>query len=474
LSTDQVIALSTAQVSNLTTAMMVALTTAQVQAIETLDIQALKTSQLATLATATVQALSTDQVIALQTSQVANLTTAGIYALTTSQIQAIETLDIQALQTGQLASLATAQAEAFTTQQVEALSTAQIHAIPSGSYSHLTTGTPIILDLNGDGVRTLGIDAGVKFDLFADGGAISTGWVSGGDGLLVLDRNHDGQINDGTELFGSATKLSNGQTASDGYAALRELDANNDGVISSEDAVYADLRVWVDSNSDGVSGAGETKTLASLGISKINLNAAVGTGTDNGNILGLTSTYETTDGQTHDAADVWFLADRTGANINTTSTSPTSVDSAIAALNVTSNPPVVGEATVSGAPVVDAALVIPLAVLQPVPEPAALNNDLRSKVSGLAQAIGTFADAGVNQMDAPVPMLAAINSGASSATPATLAMVSMVDTMKQFDANGNPFGTSVASGASTNSPLTNVPGLQNPASTGILTTGGKT
>ena len=55
---------------------------------------------------------------------------------------------------------------------------AQIAAIPTGPYSHLTTGTPIILDLNGDGVRTQSIDAGVKFDLFADGSAINTGGAS--------------------------------------------------------------------------------------------------------------------------------------------------------------------------------------------------------------------------------------------------------------------------------------------------------
>ncbi|MBK6559925.1 MAG: hypothetical protein IPG16_22950 [Comamonadaceae bacterium] len=73
--------------------------------------------------------------------------------------------------------------------------------------------TPLVLDLNGDGITTQSISAGTEFDLLAGGRKIHTGWVSGGDGLLVLDRNHDGVINDGSELFGEATRLSSGETA---------------------------------------------------------------------------------------------------------------------------------------------------------------------------------------------------------------------------------------------------------------------
>ncbi len=65
-----------------------------------------------------------------------------------------------------------------------------------------------------------------------------------------------------------------------------------------------------------MSGAGELKTLASLGIAKINAQATAGAGTDNGNLLGLTSTYETTDGATHAAADVWFVTDRVASSEN--------------------------------------------------------------------------------------------------------------------------------------------------------------
>jgi hypothetical protein len=88
------------------------------------------------------------------------------------------------------------------------------------------------------------IAAGVKFDLFADGNSVRTGWVSSGDGLLVLDRNADGQVNDGSELFGSSTTLASGERAADGYVALRELDFERhvlDGaggqVVEAEDFV---------------------------------------------------------------------------------------------------------------------------------------------------------------------------------------------------------------------------------------------
>jgi hypothetical protein len=166
------------------------------------------------------------------------------------------------------------------------------------------------LDLNGDGVKTLGYSAGVKFDLFASGTAVNTGWVSSSDGLLVMDRNHDGVIDSGAELFGAATTLANGSQATDGYAALRELDTDGNAVVNAKDAGFADLRVWVDGNSDGVSQTAELKTLAALDISSLSLQTQTGVAKDNGNVLGLTSTYQTADGANHAAADVWFVADK--------------------------------------------------------------------------------------------------------------------------------------------------------------------
>jgi hypothetical protein len=121
-----------------------------------------------------------------------------------------------------------------------------------------------------------------------------------------MDRNNDGTINDGSELFGSSTVLADGSKAIDGYQALAQLDTNRDGVISSEDAQFARLGVWVDGNADGSTGTGEVKSLAELNISQLSLKVEATSNTNNGNLIGLTSSYQTADGVNHTAADVWF------------------------------------------------------------------------------------------------------------------------------------------------------------------------
>ena len=73
-------------------------------------------------------------------------------------------------------------------------------------FQSLHLGSPLILDLN-NGVLSQSLQQGVRFDLFGQGQSVTTGWLDPGDGFLVLDRNLDGVINDGTELFGDATKL---------------------------------------------------------------------------------------------------------------------------------------------------------------------------------------------------------------------------------------------------------------------------
>jgi hypothetical protein len=116
-------------------------------------------------------------------------------------------------------------------------------------------------------------------------------------------------INSGAELFGSATTLANGQKAEDGYTALNQLDSNLDGVINSQDAAFGDLRVWVDANSDGITEQGELKTLTQLNISQLSLAVTTDASLNNGNVVGLNSSYQTTDGASHAAADVWFQVD---------------------------------------------------------------------------------------------------------------------------------------------------------------------
>jgi hypothetical protein len=90
---------------------------------------------------------------------------------------------------------------------------------------------------------------------------------------------------------------------------LAQEDSDQDGKVSATDASWQSLRVWVDANQDGITDAGELKTLDDLGISSLSLAAQRGTEIDNGNLLGLISSYETVDGQQHEMVDVWFSKD---------------------------------------------------------------------------------------------------------------------------------------------------------------------
>ena len=133
---------------------------------------------------------------------------------------------------------------------------------------------PLVLDLNGGGISTVGIDPvnPILFDHNADGVRTGTGWLGAGEGILTLDINGNGTVDSGRELFGDNTILTRasdprvGQMAANGFDALRDLDANADGKIDSADAVYSQLRIWQDVNQDAVSQATELQTLAALGI----------------------------------------------------------------------------------------------------------------------------------------------------------------------------------------------------------------
>jgi VCBS repeat-containing protein len=176
----------------------------------------------------------------------------------------------------------------------------------SNAFSLQIASTPLVLDLNGDGVQTTSITEGTQFDLLATGTKQNLGWVSQQDGLLAIDLNGDGQINSGAELFGDRTVLADGSRAVDGWAALRGMDSNHDGKVDTQDAQFNQLRVWVDADSDGVTDAGELRSLADQGIASIDLAADGRSVQQNGNVVQAFSTYTTTDGVTHEVADVGF------------------------------------------------------------------------------------------------------------------------------------------------------------------------
>ena len=158
---------------------------------------------------------------------------------------------------------------------------------------------PLVLDMNNDGVKTISIAEAVHFDQDGNGFAERTGWASADDGLLVLDRNGDGKINNGKELFGDQFVLASGKTASNGFEALAEFDVNQDGKIDPNDVIYSRLQVWQDSDGDGLCSPDELHSLNDLGIAAINLDSILVDQTDpNGNHLSLSGSFERSDGST--------------------------------------------------------------------------------------------------------------------------------------------------------------------------------
>ena len=176
------------------------------------------------------------------------------------------------------------------------------------------TRSPLVLDLNGDGVQTTRLSnsftQGVHFNLDAKGLAENTAWVSKDDGLLVRDLNGDGKITSGRELFGNHTLLKSGTEAANGFEALAELDDNGDGVVDADDASFASLKVWKDANGNGVTDAGELLTLAQAGVKSFNVSYTSGNSTDaNGNQHLQQGNFTKTDDSTQSMHDVWFNVD---------------------------------------------------------------------------------------------------------------------------------------------------------------------
>jgi hypothetical protein len=187
---------------------------------------------------------------------------------------------------------------------------AKIDDIKNFFTSGLNTVSPLILDLNNDGIQTSSLaNSNIYFDFDANGHAQRTGWVDKNDGLLVLDKNHNGIIDNGNELFGNNTQLANGQTATDGFTALADIDSNHDGKIDSLDAQFNNLRIWQDANSNGITDAGELLTLTQAGIKSLNVNYNNTASNNNGNTDQQQGQFTKTDGTTGQMNDIWFAQD---------------------------------------------------------------------------------------------------------------------------------------------------------------------
>jgi len=167
-----------------------------------------------------------------------------------------------------------------------------------------TPGSPIIISLRGD-YHLTSMNDGVMFDIDADGVEERTSWTVGGSdlGFLALDRNGNGRIDHGAELFGDAN-------AENGWVALAALDQNGDEVIDEGDAAWSALLLWYDVNHDGRSDAGELVKVTSTEIRAVSTRYRwTGRKDPFGNTFRYAGDVMLTHGR-REAYDVYFLTRR--------------------------------------------------------------------------------------------------------------------------------------------------------------------
>ncbi|RUX31430.1 type I secretion C-terminal target domain-containing protein [Mesorhizobium sp. M7A.F.Ca.US.011.01.1.1] len=177
---------------------------------------------------------------------------------------------------------------------------------------------PVLLDLNHDGIHTTDLThSTVSFDYNGDGVASKTAWVDTHDGILAIDLNGDGKVNNGSEIVFTQQAVG---AATDLAALALVYDTNHDGKLTAADHDFGQFGVWQDANGNGVSDSGEFKSLAALGIVEIGLTSDNQHSiSEDGSVLTYGgSTFTTASGETGAVADIGF------GNFDTTGQTATS------------------------------------------------------------------------------------------------------------------------------------------------------
>ena len=164
-------------------------------------------------------------------------------------------------------------------------------------------GDPIVLDLGNPGISFTSLEDGVLFDINGDGTRDQVAWTNGEDGLLVMDLDGSGNIEDGREVF---SPVFDGGNYIDGLEALATLDTNGDGMIDANDQVFGSLQLWQDVNQNGVVDAGELRSLTDHGIAGISLNTTPTSERLDGQQLMATGSFTFADGSVGSFVEVDF------------------------------------------------------------------------------------------------------------------------------------------------------------------------
>lgn len=178
-------------------------------------------------------------------------------------------------------------------------------------------GFPVVIDMDGDGIELTTLNQSTStFDFDNDGYREPTAWTTGDDALLVFDIDNDDQVTQAKEIaFAQWTEAED----TDLEALASEFDSNHDGVLDKQDSGWNSFKIWQDSDRDGITDAGEMKTLEEAGIRSVGLKSRNNTATTlaDGTTVFSLADVQRENGEMIDAADVAFAYNALGFKTST-------------------------------------------------------------------------------------------------------------------------------------------------------------